>query len=80
VAGSGWYAYPREIVAGPEGAWEAELDLDGPPNIRHELRLGVADPEAHAALARHTAATPSEPLPALPEGFREEAKVVVVRR
>ena len=79
VEGGRWYAYPREIVARPDGAWEAELDLDGPANIRHELRVGVADADAHAALTRHTTTSPNEPLASLPKGFSDEARVVVIR-
>jgi LPXTG-site transpeptidase (sortase) family protein len=77
--GSRWYLYPREILARPDGAWEADLDLGGPPNVRHEIRVGVVDARTHAALARRAAERPNEPLDELPRGFSDEAGVVVVR-
>jgi hypothetical protein len=79
VEGSQWYAFPREIVARRDGAWEAEIDLGGPPNIRHELRIGVLDAEDRAELVRFIAAHPNEPLEDLPETFEEESRVIVTR-
>ena len=80
LEGGRWYPYPREIVVGGDGSWEAEIDLGGPPAVRHELRIGVIDLEARAELARYIAEHPDQPLEELPEGFRAEAAVIVVRR
>ena len=80
VEGSRWYLLPREIVSGPDGSWQAELHLGGPPNTRHELRVGVVDARSHAALARRVAERPNEPLDDLPRGFSDEASVVVTRQ
>ena len=80
VEGGRWYPYPREIVASRDGSWEAEIELGGPPDVRHELRVGVAGPEVNAELARYVAERPGEPLEILPEGFRAEAQRVVIRR
>ena len=80
VEGGRWYAYPEEIVVRPDGSWQAEIELGGPPNVRHELRVGIADAEAHAALARHSATRANEPLAELPKGLRDQAKLVVVRK
>jgi len=80
VEGSHWYPYPKEIVARPDGAWEAELDLGGPASIRHELRLGVLGGSTRAALLRQIAEHPNAPLEELPRGFTEEAQLSVVRQ
>jgi hypothetical protein len=80
VEGSRWYLLPREIVSAPDGAWQTELDLGGPPNVRHELRVGVVDARTHAVLVRRVAERPNEPLDDLPRGFSDEASVVVTRQ
>jgi S1-C subfamily serine protease len=85
VPGGRWYPCPREIVAGPDLTWECEVYLGGPPEVRHVILAGVADEAAHAFLSRHLAANPNQPLypeeqaPRLPNGFRGEAEVEVVR-
>jgi hypothetical protein len=80
VEGGRWYLYPEPIRIGEDGRWEAEMDLDGPAGVSHELLVGVADPDAHAALVRHVAEHRHEPLGELPDGFWDEANVVVTRR
>jgi hypothetical protein len=80
VEGSRWYVYYKEITANKDGAWEAEIDLGGPPNVRHELRLGVVDEETHQWLLRLVKDYLGEPLDELPPRFWDEASLVVVRR
>ena len=78
--GARWYLHPRELVAGADGRWQAEVTLGGGPGLRHELRVGVVDSEAQAALSRQARTRPNEPLDALPPGFWPEAVRIVVRR
>jgi hypothetical protein len=53
--------------------------LGGPPNVRHELRVGAVDARTHATLARRAVERPGEPLDDLPRGFSDEAGLVVIR-
>lgn len=79
-SGARWYLHPRELVPGANGKWQAELTLGGSPGLRHELRVGVVDSQAQAALIRQATTRPNEPLDALPPGFWPEAVRIVVRR
>src|SRR3712207_8144061 len=72
VEGSRWYLFGQEIAPGHDGRWELELELGGPPNVRHEIRVGSVDEQAHAAFVGQVAERPGEPLAELPEGFRSE--------
>jgi hypothetical protein len=56
------------------------MDLGGPANIRHELRLGLLDDDAHDELVRWIANHHDQPLEDLPDSFSEEAAVVVTRQ
>jgi LPXTG-site transpeptidase (sortase) family protein len=78
--GARWYLYPRELVIGSDGKWQAELTLGGPPGLPHELRVGVVDSATQAALTRQAKTHPNEPLDALPPGFWPEAVRIVLRR
>jgi hypothetical protein len=96
VDGSRWYAYPHEIIGRPDGTWEVELGVGGPPNVRHELRVGVVNNATHGRLLQHITEQPGDPLEPgpsqpsftstgkphddLPEGFWDEASVTVVRK
>ena len=79
VDGGRWTPYPREIVPRPDGTWEAQLDLGGPPNVRQELHVGVVDAETQAVLLRYVADHPNEPLGDLPNSFSDEVAIVVTR-
>jgi LPXTG-site transpeptidase (sortase) family protein len=74
-----WYPYPRELPFGPDGSWKAEIDLDGPPDLRHELRVVTVDDKAHATLIRWVAEHPNQPVENLPDELRDSARVVVIR-
>ena len=80
VEGSRWYLFGQEITPSHDGRWELELELGGPPDVRHEIRLGSVDQSAHAGFLRHVAERPGEPLAELPEAFEPQATVTVVRR
>ncbi len=80
VPGSRWYVYGQEIDVRRDGTWEVELDVGGPPNVRHELLVGVADDQAHAELLAHVNGTPGEPILDVPGGFLPENTVTVIRR
>ncbi len=75
-----WYLFGHEIAPGRDGRWELELELGGPPNIRHEIQVGRVDEPTHAAFVRQVAERPGEPLAELPDGFEPQATVTVVRR
>ncbi|HYU18113.1 MAG TPA: sortase [Chloroflexota bacterium] len=79
VDGGRWYAYPEEIRPDPDGSWAAELELGGPPGVRHELRVGLVDARSHERLAGYVADHPNEPLEDLPPGLHEAARLVVTR-
>lgn len=79
VQGGRWYLVPSEITAGADGQWLQDLTLDGPPNIRHEIRVGVVDAETHRLLVDGLRRRPGEPLAGLPERFSDDARVVVTR-
>jgi LPXTG-site transpeptidase (sortase) family protein len=78
--GSRWYAHPHPLTTNSRGEWQLDLDLGGPSGVRHELRLGLVDPATSAALQRFLADHPGEPLEGLPEGFWDEATLVVTKR
>ena len=80
VEGSRWYLFGQEIIPERDGRWGLDLDLGGPPNIGHEIRIGSVDEATHAELVRQVAERPSDPLAELPEGFEPQAVVTVVRR
>lgn len=80
LADGRWYVLPRELVAKKDGTWEVTFNLGGPPNVRHELRVGVVDAETQALLTRRLAERPDEPFDELPPGFWYETLVVVQRR
>jgi hypothetical protein len=71
--------YRDEIVPDEAGRWKIELEIDGPSNVRHELVVGVLDSASQQAVRRWIADHPNQPIRALPEGFQEEARLVVVR-
>ena len=79
VDGARWYASPREIAPMDDGSWRAEVQLGGPPNIRHELHLGTLGDVDHAALVRWLAAHRDQPLDDLPGDFSEEVERTVLR-
>lgn len=81
VEGGAWYPGPGEIVAGPDGSWSQEIFFGGPPNQRHEIRVGVVDAQAHSGLLRHGSEQRGQPLTTwrIPETWGE-ARVTVVRQ
>jgi hypothetical protein len=80
VEGSRWYPYPGELISNANGAWQAEIDLGGPPNVQHRLVVGTVDPATHGGLTQHVTERPGQPLDDLPEAFTEEAALTVTRR
>ena len=79
VPGSRWYALDRPLEPDWNGSWQVEVELGGPPGIRHEIRAGVADEAADRMLRRHAAERAGQPLDDLPAGFRTGASVTVER-
>jgi LPXTG-site transpeptidase (sortase) family protein len=80
VAGSRWYAFDRPLEPNRAGVWQVEVELGGPPGLRHEIRVGPVDASANAELRRHAAERPGQPLDDLPAGFRTGARIDVERR
>ncbi len=78
--GSRWYALDRPLTVDQRGDWQAALDLGGAAGIRHELRVVTVDAPGDAALRRHAAEHPGQPLDTLPQGTRAGALVTVERR
>jgi LPXTG-site transpeptidase (sortase) family protein len=79
VAGGSWYVVPTPVRPGSDGQWAIDLSLDGPPDTRHELRLGpVGEPDA-ARLRQWIRERPGQPLPALPSSLRVEGRALVTR-
>jgi hypothetical protein len=83
-----WYACHRgEITARPDGTWDCPVTLGAASNTRIELRVGVVDDATHADLLRrlpprdraNRVLYPEQPPGYLPQGFLEEARLVVIR-
>lgn len=81
VEGGAWYPGPGAIVARPDGMWSQEIVLGGPPNQRHEIRVGLVDAQAHSGLQRHLNEQRGQPLTTwrIPETWGE-TRVTVVRQ
>lgn len=80
LEGSRWYALGRPLDVQSDGAWEAPIELGGPPGIHHEIRVGAVDAAAEGALRQHAAQRAGQPLDDLPPGFQTGARVTVERR
>ncbi|MCC6177153.1 MAG: sortase [Chloroflexi bacterium] len=80
VSDGRWYALDRPLDVRPDGSWQAEIVLGGPPNLRHEIRVGVADEAANATLLRHAREQQGQPLDALPDGYQTAASAIIIRR
>jgi hypothetical protein len=80
VDGSRWYALDRPLAVDQRGTWAATVELGGPAAVRHELRVVTVDAAGDAALRRHAAEHPGQPLDTLPSGTRTGARVTVERR
>lgn len=77
-----WWPYKGEIIVDREGGFKIEdLEIGGAAGTRHVLVLGVADAVTHQAIQAQIRDHQDEPfVGGLPNGFRELARVTVVKR
>jgi hypothetical protein len=80
IEGSRWYPYDKPLSVGPDGTWEAALEIGGGPGIRHVIVAAPVDPATDSRLRRQVAERPGEPLAILPDAFESGARIVVERR
>jgi hypothetical protein len=80
VEGSRWYPYGSALTIGPDGTWQASVQIGGAAGVRHTFVVAPVDPATDARLRRHVAEQPGEPLSILPDAFDEGVRVTAVRR
>ena len=77
-----WWPYKGELIADRDGGWQlSDVEIGGPPGSRHVLAIGVVDAAGHDLIQQQIREQQDEPfVGGQPPGFRELARVTVVKR
>ena len=77
-----WWPLKRELIADRDGRWQVDdLEIAGPPGSMHDLAVGVVDAAGNQRILDQIQNHQDEPFSdGQPPGFRELARITVVKR
>jgi serine/threonine-protein kinase len=77
-----WWPLKHELIADRDGRWQVDdLEIGGPPGSEHDLAVGVVDAQGNQVILDQISQHTDDPfVGGQPPGFRELARVTVVKR